>query len=166
MAHFISQLLNNEIGQGIIQHDTKEALEAFKKHFTVIQAAGGVILNGNQEILMIFRRGKWDLPKGKLDEGEDLQNCAVREVEEETGVAAIITQPLCISYHTYFEHGKHILKESHWFLMEVEGVPALQPQTEEDIEKCEWVKKDKLSAYFQNIHPSIVDVLNRMNKFV
>ncbi len=146
---------------GFIIYDPQQALNAFKKHFTVIQAAGGLIENNEHEILLIFRRGKWDLPKGKLDEDEDLETCGIREVKEETGIEAIIKAPLCISYHTYFEKGKHILKESHWYLMKAISDEPLIPQTEEDIEKCEWVKKENLATYLDNTHSSIIDVLQK-----
>ena len=70
----------------------------------VITAAGGLVLNPNTEILMIFRRGHWDLPKGKLDEGETIVSCAVREVQEETGLSDIhVDQFLLMTKHTYFD---------------------------------------------------------------
>src|SRR5687767_1785021 len=94
---------------GIIIYKMPDAFEAVKKEFTLIQASGGLVYNGNK-ILLIFRRGKWDLPKGKLDEGEDLVRCALREIQEETGLNEIaFEQTLCITYHTYYERGKHIL---------------------------------------------------------
>src|SRR5215510_275068 len=98
-----------------------------------IIAAGGLVVNDRDELLMIFRRGKWDLPKGKLDKGESLKDCAIREVEEETGLKNItLGPPLIITYHTYHEGARFILKESHWYKMSVSGQQNLVPQTEED----------------------------------
>jgi 8-oxo-dGTP pyrophosphatase MutT (NUDIX family) len=149
------------IKAGVFLHDNlDDLLKAFKRKFIFIQAAGGLVYTKEHELLLIFRRGKWDLPKGKLDEGELLETCAVREVKEETGLSNIsLEKPLCISYHTYQQDGKSVLKESHWYLMKAANNEILVPQTEEDIEKCEWVNADKLAPYTENTHPSILDVL-------
>ena len=113
----------------------------------------------NDEVLLIFRRGKWDLPKGKLDEGEAMETCALRETEEETGLRnAKLEEPLTVTHHTYHQDKDYILKESHWFLMHGER-QVLTPQTDEDIEQCEWVKVKNLAAYLENAHPSIMDVI-------
>lgn len=146
---------------GIIYNEDFANLKAsFFKHFHLIVAAGGLIKNEKQEILMIFRRGKWDLPKGKMDEGETFENCAKREVEEETGLQKPeIIKPLKITYHTYIQFGKHILKETHWYLMEVSGDEKLIPQTEEQILEIIWVKKENLQKYIANTYPTIEMVL-------
>ena len=159
----LHELLQPDFYAGILLHsDITEALKLLKEQFTVITAAGGLVKTKNEEILLIFRRGKWDLPKGKQDEGEDLKACAIREVQEETGLNAVqIKEPLHITYHSYNEGDKHILKESHWFLMTADITSDLQPQTEEDIEKCEWVAIDKLPSYVANMHASIIDVLEK-----
>ena len=148
---------------GIILGENFDKLKAdFFKHFHLIQAAGGVVKNENEEILMMFRRGKWDLPKGKLDEGETLQQCAKREVEEETGLQNLeIIKPLAITYHTYNQFGKHNLKECHWYAMKTAGNEKLIPQTEEDITEILWVKKEDLGNYLPNTFPTIVDVLKK-----
>jgi 8-oxo-dGTP pyrophosphatase MutT (NUDIX family) len=144
---------------GILYYDNiKQAFDVLKQQFILIQAAGGLVLNTRNEILLIFRRGKWDLPKGKLDEGETLEQCAVREIREETGIDVEIQSPLVITYHTYRERGEYILKESHWFLMKTHQTD-FQPQIEEDIEACEWVAPYNLASYTSNIHASITDVL-------
>ncbi|HRP56260.1 NUDIX domain-containing protein [Agriterribacter sp.] len=130
------------------------------KHFTVIRAAGGVIENEKNELLMIFRRGKWDLPKGKLDKGETLEACAVREVQEETGLKNVeLKNFIATTFHTYNEYGRHILKESHWYRMKATSSQALKPQTEEDIHQIEWVKSDALSEKLKNTFPSVKDVI-------
>ncbi len=132
----------------------------FFKHFHLIKAAGGLIKNVNEEILLIFRRGKWDLPKGKLDEGETISECAKREVQEETGLQELEVGPLIqITYHIYSQFGKHILKETYWYEMVATGNEKLVPQTEEDIAKIIWVKKDELKKYFENTFPTVIEVL-------
>ena len=157
----IHEMQQNKIHAGVFLHpDLKELKKAFWKKFTVIQAAGGLIMNESNEILMIFRRGKWDLPKGKLDKGEKLEECAVREVREETGLQKIQLQsPLLITYHTYHEGTKFILKESHWYTMLATGNEQLVPQREEDIHEIKWAKQNEISKYLQNTFPSIRDVL-------
>ena len=150
-----------KIKAGVFLHNNiEELLKAFKKKLTLMPAAGGMVHTDENEILFIFRRGKWDLPKGKLDEGETTEACAVREIKEETGIENLqIEKPLCITYHTYHQDGKHILKESHWFLIKTPKQNNLLPQTEEDIEKCEWVSVDNLNFYMKNTHASILDVV-------
>ena len=128
--------------------------------FQIIRAAGGLVFNEKEEALLIFRRGKWDLPKGKLDEGESLHECAVREVEEETGLKNVkLLSFLTTTYHTYEEDGKQILKESHWYRMEVKGKQTLTPQTEEDITDIRWVAQKDWSALTKNSFPLIRKVL-------
>lgn len=143
-----------------IYKDVAQLLSAFKQQFRVVLAGGGFIYNKKEEALLIFRKGKWDMPKGKLDEGEVLQQCAVREVKEETGLSNVqLVKPLCITYHTYREEDA-ILKESHWYLMTA-AKETLTPQTEEHIERCDWVPFHLLNNYFHNMHASVKDVVNR-----
>jgi len=150
-----------KIHAAVFQHsDLEELKKAFFKKFTIIQAAGGLVRNENDEILLIFRRGKWDLPKGKLDKGEDLAECAAREVQEETGLTDVsIEAPLTVTYHTYHEGTKFILKESHWYSMRAKGDQPLTPQTEEDIHAIKWVAENELDPYKKESFPAIVDVL-------
>jgi len=118
------------------------------------------VLNDENEALLIFRRGKWDLPKGKLDKGETLEECAVREVMEETGLNSVqLISALTITFHTYHQGTKFILKESHWYTMKAASEQTLVPQTTEDITEIRWVKKEELKDYFENAYPSVVDVL-------
>lgn len=145
--------------------DVARSKKIFWKHFTVIQAAGGLIKNEKKEILMIYRREKWDLPKGKMEEGETPEACAVREVKEETGLQEVqLKNFLLTTYHTYHEFGRHILKESHWYRMEAASSLSLQPQTEEDIHRIEWVKPALLDDKLQNTFPSIKDVIESGHK--
>jgi 8-oxo-dGTP pyrophosphatase MutT (NUDIX family) len=144
----------------LLDPDLEQLKKAFFRHFKPVTAAGGVVENEHHEILLIFRRGKWDLPKGKLDPGETLEQCALREVEEETGLKGVVLKkPLTVTYHTYEEFGKHIVKDSHWYLMKVKGEQLLQPQTEEDIHEIRWVKKKDLPTYYDLAFPSVREVL-------
>ena len=151
-----------QIRTGIFLHrDPDAVLKVFKKKLVLIVAAGGLVHTGKNEILLIHRRGKWDLPKGKLDEKEELAACAEREIKEETGIQELkLEKPLMVTYHTYHEFGKHILKESHWYLFKAPKQKSFIPQLEEDIDKCEWVSINQLTAYMENTHASIADVLN------
>jgi 8-oxo-dGTP pyrophosphatase MutT (NUDIX family) len=157
----IHEMEQSSIKAGVFYHSNLDELKkAFFKKFTFIQAAGGLVLNEKKEILLIFRRGKWDLPKGKLDRGEKLEGCAVREVEEETGLQKVkLVSPLTITYHTYHEGARFILKESHWYNMKVSGDQKLVPQTSEDIQEIKWVGANELSSYLKNSFPSVADVL-------
>jgi ADP-ribose pyrophosphatase YjhB (NUDIX family) len=158
----IHEMEQPKINMGVfLHHDTETVLNAFRKKLMLVVAAGGLVHTKDDELLLIFRKGKWDLPKGKLEEGEKLEDCAVREIEEETGVKKVkIEKPLIVTYHTYHERGKHILKESHWFLMKAAKQEHFIPQVEEHIEKCEWVAIEKLAPYMENTHASILKVVN------
>jgi 8-oxo-dGTP pyrophosphatase MutT (NUDIX family) len=157
----IHEMQQPKVHAGVFYHPDLPALQkAFFKKFTLIKAAGGLVKNENNECLLIFRRGKWDLPKGKLDKGETLESCAVREVEEETGLKNIqVLAPLLITNHTYHEGTKFVLKESHWYSMKVRGEQTLVPQTEEDIEDIKWAAPGELAPYIKNAYPSVIDVL-------
>ncbi|MGN6492909.1 MAG: NUDIX hydrolase [Agriterribacter sp.] len=146
---------------GILYHrDIDQLKKMFWKHFTVIQAGGGLVRNKKGAILMIYRRGKWDLPKGKLDKGETLEECALREVQEETGLQQVkLGSFLLTTYHVYEDFGKHILKESYWYTMQANGSEATKPQVEEDIHEIEWVPPPDVEDKLKNTFPSIVDVM-------
>jgi len=162
----IHEMQLEKIHAGVFFHDDLDALKkAFYKKFTIIQAGGGLVLNEKNEILLIFRKGKWDLPKGKLDNGETISACAIREVEEETGLKNVkLIEPLIITYHTYHEGSRFILKESHWYTMKVSGNQTLTPQTEEDILEVKWITKEEAKQYFPECYPSVVDVLEKYIK--
>jgi ADP-ribose pyrophosphatase YjhB (NUDIX family) len=156
----IQQMKQDNYETGVfLYYNTRALLEAFKPMFAVIQAAGGLVHNPKKEILLIYRRQKWDLPKGKLDEGEDLEECAIREIKEETGLKQVaIEKPLTTSYHTYTENGHEVLKETHWFLMKAKE-QKLAPQTEEDIEKAVWVPIAQLENYMTGTYGIVREVV-------
>jgi 8-oxo-dGTP pyrophosphatase MutT (NUDIX family) len=126
----------------------------------LIKAGGGLVENEKSEVLFIFRRGKWDLPKGKLDPGERLSDCAMREVKEETGIRNLeLERFLVITHHDYYEAGVELTKETHWWLMKSSSSQTLIPQADEDITELKWIGRSELSMVLQNTYPGIVKVL-------
>jgi 8-oxo-dGTP pyrophosphatase MutT (NUDIX family) len=119
--------------------------QLFLSYYTLSEAAGGLVMNDKGEYLLIFRRGKWDLPKGKLEYDETPEQAAVREVSEECGLELPeIIQPLEKTFHTYSEKGKRVLKKTHWFSMKAVGSTELFPQIEEDITEARWMSKKEI----------------------
>ena len=109
---------------------------------------------------MIFRNGKWDLPKGKLEVGENIQECAIREVEEECGISGLtINKPLQDTYHTYKLKEQKILKRAYWFEMKTNFKGGLLPQTEEGITMVVWVDKQDIAEKLENSYGNIIELL-------
>ncbi|KXX68130.1 NUDIX hydrolase [Flammeovirga sp. SJP92] len=127
--------------------------------FQVRKAGGGVVFKG-EELLVMKRNGVYDIPKGHLDEGETIEECAVREVEEETGVKAEIEILLHQTFHTYVYKKKHVLKHTYWYKMKsIDEEQKLIPQTEEGIETLEWVKINEVkNKVWKNTYKSIKEV--------
>jgi len=129
---------------------------------TQIIAAGGLVTNPQGQILWIFRRGFWDLPKGKLDEGETIQTCAVREVEEETGIKNIrLHELLKFTNHIYFDThlNQEVVKRTYWFHMTIPTAQIVIPQISEDIEKIEWHSLATAKHCLEQTYPSIIEVI-------
>jgi len=142
--------------------DVKKCWKHFQGKFRRIEAGGGLVRNPEGKILMIHRLGHWDLPKGKLEEGEDIATCAIREVEEECGVDGLdIENEAVTTYHVHRRNGKKILKVSYWYHMTTDYNGPLVPQTEEGIDKVKWVKQSKLGKYLSESWPSVVEVFER-----
>jgi len=125
-----------------------------------IDAAGGVVFNEDNAILMIFRRGKWDLAKGKLDKGETLETCAVREVSEETGLEHLeLEEKLCDTYHIYAQNNEQLMKRTAWYKMKGTVADKLKPQKEENILEARWVSEKELPPLAAKSYEAIRDVL-------
>ena len=141
----------------IYQNDQPIAEDAVKDYRS-IHAAGGIVCNENNEILMIFRLGKWDFPKGKVEEGELYDQTAVREVEEETGIQNIVLgEPLPSTFHTYPLHGENILKETHWYKMTASS-QSLTPQTIEDISQAVWISLAQVSEKLEDSYATLKEL--------
>lgn len=118
----------------------EKAFKLFANSYNLIEAAGGIVINSHNQVLMIFRLGKWDFPKGKIETGENPADAAIREVCEETGLEApVLGKKLPSSFHTYQLNGEKILKQTHWYAMQYSSDHTLKPQEEEDITKVEWI---------------------------
>lgn len=135
-----------------------EIWQEFQKLFRIIEAAGGLVINPEGEMLFIRRLGKWDLPKGKMEKGESREESAVREIEEETGLRDVeLVQFINTTYHIYVErNGEKILKCTHWFEMNFNGEDTSKPQIEEGITEVAWknttqIEDEVFPSTFQNI---------------
>jgi len=125
-------------------------------HYTHWQAAGGLVTNPAGEILLMFRRGKWDLPKGKIDRGETPEEAALREVTEETGLHHIaIIRKLTDTWHVYPLNEQKILKQTHWFAMGFTGEELTIPQIEEDIVDIQWIRPENIGKYMPYSYPNL-----------
>jgi 8-oxo-dGTP pyrophosphatase MutT (NUDIX family) len=145
-----------------INPDTDAMLDTVKGYFNILVAAGGLITNQEEEILLMFRRGKWDLPKGKQDDGENLEACALREVEEETGLHSVtLEHKITETLHFYTYKEKKILKHTYWYKMKFSGTELTIPQIEEDIVDIQWVKPENLSKYLKFSYQNITDVFEK-----
>ena len=158
----LHEIKKDEFHAGVIfSKDLDKLKKIFFKNFTLIEAAGGIVQNNKKEILFIYRLDKWDLPKGKIEKGEKVEACALREVKEETGVNKLkAKKKVGETYHTYDAFGKHFLKITHWFYLICGDDQKLVPQTEENISDLKWVATKNIKDPLKNTYPSIKDILN------
>ncbi|MCP4053432.1 MAG: NUDIX domain-containing protein [Mesoflavibacter sp.] len=140
----------------LIGHAEDKLLKAFKKKLPNVIAGGGKVYNDKGEILFIYRNDKWDLPKGKAEKKESIEDTAIREVEEETGVKNLeIVEKLPITYHIYKRNGKHKLKITHWYKMTSDFNGKLYPQLNEGITKVEWLNEKQAQEALENSYANI-----------
>ncbi|MDR1022150.1 MAG: NUDIX domain-containing protein [Prevotellaceae bacterium] len=132
----------------------------FCSHYRLVEAAGGLVKNGSGEYLLIFRNGRWDLPKGKREAGESMEQTAIREVMEECGVDRLTLQGLLqVTYHTYALPDADVLKRTCWYSMSYFGERSkLRPQAEEGIEVAEFLPAEKVAECLACSYPSIREV--------
>lgn len=143
-------------GVNLYTPDLEIGWAVFNCFFVKISAAGGLVLNNAEEVLFIFRNGKWDLPKGKIEVNETIEMAAIREVEEECGIQNIkLIKPLITTYHLYF-YKQIILKETFWFLMSSDDNNTLTPQLEEGITKVSFKNNEQASIALQNSYKNIL----------
>lgn len=162
----IEKIINDFIQQNdnsdliIISNDVNSIFENLKKQFIYIEAAGGLIRQ-NDKYLFIYRLNKWDLPKGKIDQGEGSKQAAIRECMEECAVSGLkILSELPQTYHIYPYKNSFALKNTYWYLMETDHSNKLVPQTSENIEKAEWLTiRNIKKMVLKNTYPSVTDII-------
>ena len=131
----------------------------FLRHFSIVEAAGGLVRHQDGRFLFIYRNDKWDLPKGRIEKNEPIRIAAVREVEEETGVDGLeIVKPLIETFHVFNRNGKYKLKKTFWFEMKTASTVTLTPQLNEGIEQAVWVLEKEIPQKFENAYENIKQV--------
>ncbi|MBC7493581.1 MAG: NUDIX domain-containing protein [Flavobacterium sp.] len=157
IEQLIMKLYNNKIQKAYLYYpDEKEIMTKLKEKIPVCKAGGGLVYNQKNEVLFIFRNGKWDLPKGGTEKGEEIQFTAMREVTEETGVNKLVVHDkLQKTYHIFKRNGVYKLKITHWFKMSTifKGTPI--GQLEEGIEKVAWLNNEQITEALKNSYENI-----------
>lgn len=161
MAAFRSFRDNPGLHHFILVHkDPIDHLQQLKKDFLCLPAGGGLVTNAKGELLVIHRRGKWDLPKGKLNDREMPEEGALREVKEECGLNGLkIEGFLARTWHAYVQSDRDVLKETWWYRMTTDGVPALTPQKEEDITQAKWMNAAQVREAMQSTYSTIKELM-------
>jgi 8-oxo-dGTP pyrophosphatase MutT (NUDIX family) len=153
----IIKIFQNKIQKAFLYHpDEKLIMKTLRAKLPIEKAGGGLVYNTNGDVLFIFRNGKWDLAKGGMEKNETIEETAIREVEEETGVTGlVITDKLQKTYHIFKRNGRYKLKITQWIEMQTkyEGTP--QGQAEEGIEKVEWVNPKNIPMLLENSYENI-----------
>ncbi|PZR10720.1 MAG: NUDIX hydrolase [Flavobacterium psychrophilum] len=157
IEQLIVNMFNNKVKKAVLYHpDEKETLKKLKEKIPVAKAGGGLVYNKKGEVLFILRNGKWDLPKGGIEKGEDIEDTAIREVEEETGVKNLkITNKLQKTYHIFKRNGTYRLKITHWYEMKTDYTGKLFGQIEEGIEKVAWLNPEQIKEALTNSYENI-----------
>jgi ADP-ribose pyrophosphatase YjhB (NUDIX family) len=167
LIHFVDFIEDHKLKQlkciDFVVKNPDKMIALLKEHFKIVKAAGGIVRK-DDKILMIYRLKKWDLPKGKLDKGETIDECALREVEEETGVKVKNDAFFKITYHTYIRNKKRVLKETHWYLMDCIDDKKMKPQKDEGIEGVEWKTKREVTFSTQDTYRLLKKLLKRYYK--
>lgn len=141
--------------------EAKDPLTVFKKSFKEVIAAGGLVRNKKHEVLFIHRNNKWDLPKGKVEKNERLEDAAVREVCEETGLPEVMLGPhRAITYHIFRRRGEMRLKTTYWYEMRSDFKGELKPQLEEGITEVVWLGEQEQRVALRHSYKNIIGLFN------
>jgi ADP-ribose pyrophosphatase YjhB (NUDIX family) len=153
----IIKMFQNKIHKAYLYYpDEKVILKKLKEKIPVCKAGGGLVYNKKGDVLFIFRNGKWDLPKGGIEKEETIEDAAMREVEEETGVSGLkITEKLQKTYHVFKRNGIFKLKITYWFKMQTNFTGVTCPQEKEGISKAVWIKPSDIEATLGNSYENI-----------
>lgn len=141
--------------------DAEKCFETFQSIHQIIIAAGGLVIDDQERLLVIKRLNKWDLPKGKVEENENIKEAAVREVAEECGLKDVsIIGTLPDSWHCYTLKGHRILKRTYWFEMKSNEPSDLIPQVEEDITEVDFMNVSEVKKAKENTYQSLVPLFD------
>jgi 8-oxo-dGTP pyrophosphatase MutT (NUDIX family) len=155
LLHLMTQKKYKQVGMiTFASKDKKQIVEHIKSRFKVVEAGGGVV-EKNGKFLMILRKKKWDLPKGKKDKNEDIKACAMREVAEETGVLATVDWKITAIWHTYMQNQKYILKKTHWYAMTCKDDSGMKPQKVEGIKDVKWMTMGEMQEALVDSYRSL-----------
>jgi 8-oxo-dGTP pyrophosphatase MutT (NUDIX family) len=145
--------------------DKKKLLKEFKEKFVTIKASGGIVTNKKNQILFIYRKGKWDLPKGKMEKNESKKESALREVIEETGVKKLkIINFFSTTFHLIKVKREYFLKETHWYTMKTKYDGKLKPQKSEGIISAKWKTFDEALEIKKKTFRNIAIILTKYLK--
>lgn len=147
----------------LISPHYEESVALIKSKFKIIKAAGGVVTK-EEKVLMIHRLGKWDFPKGKLENDETTAEGAKREVEEECNIEVQVGAKICNTWHTYVQGGKDILKKTSWYFMDCLDDTEMKPQVAEDIDEVKWMTTMEIDVALYNAYRSISHVYRKYKK--
>lgn len=164
LLHYVDMMEKGRRFQQVVlfYDDVARLFQDFCTHFRIAEAAGGIVYNERQEILLIFRRGIWDLPKGHIDPGEKPEQAALREVREETGLRELVLHDFAgMTYHTFRDRqNQRTLKPTHWFRMSAQQT-ELRLQAEEDIEQAAWATPETFDQFQSNMFESVSELLTQ-----
>jgi 8-oxo-dGTP pyrophosphatase MutT (NUDIX family) len=161
MRHLLEHLKDEKVARTYLFR-VPENIKSVTSRFSVKRAGGGAVFNPDGQLMLMRRSGKWDLPKGKMDKGETMEECALREVEEECNVSGLrIKQKLIETYHFYFRKQWNI-KHTYWYQMESLNWQNAAPQIEEEIDLIKWVNMDEVDFSALNTYPSIRQVIKTL----
>lgn len=157
LKKIIKKVAKGELSYINLYHSKEhKLLKHLKKKLPVVIAGGGLVRNAHGEVLFIRRNKKWDIPKGKIEKKESIEDCAVREVMEETGVQDIkLGDLITVTYHVFKRNNKYKLKETHWFKMYTEFEGELVPQPNEGITKVRWKNFEKAQKALQDSYENV-----------
>ena len=143
----------------------EQTIEFIECFYPIKIACGGWVFNEKNQLLIIERNNKWDIPKGHLEKNESYEECAIREVKEETSISHInIIKKYGISRHIYKYEGNYVLKITHWYKMFSNNYGQLQAQTDEGITNVKWANNEDIETYLSNGWNSIFYFYNNSIK--
>ena len=147
----------------IISDQPKETFLLLHEYYRLIIAGGGIVKNEKGEVLLIYRRGKWDLPKGKAEGNETIEETAVREVQEECALKRVMAKKeFSRTYHIYKMKTGYVLKETVWFEMLADSSEMIKPQEQEDISDVRWVPPNELPGFADETYASLRELFEKI----